>query len=110
MRDTAGPAGLAITTLITPAGVPARSKTSAIASAVSGVSVAGLMMTVQPAARAGPTLRVTIAAGKFQGVMSSDGPTGSFVTMIVLSPDGAVRNSPPTRTVSSENQRRNSAA
>src|SRR3954466_5340837 len=62
---TRGPAGDATTTLTTPAGTPARSQTDAIASAVSGVSVAGLITTVQPAARAGATLRVIIAAGKF---------------------------------------------
>ena len=42
-----------------------------IASAVSGVSVAGLSTTVQPAASAGPILRVAIAAGKFHGVTST---------------------------------------
>lgn len=32
----------------------------------------GLMMAVQPAASAGPSLRVSIAIGKFQGVMAAD--------------------------------------
>jgi hypothetical protein len=32
-------------------------------------------MVVHPAARAGPTLRVIMASGKFQGVMSRLGPT-----------------------------------
>jgi hypothetical protein len=45
-----------------------RKLTSAIARAEKGVSGAGLMTTVHPAARAGPTLRVIIAEGKFHGV------------------------------------------
>lgn len=65
---------------------------------------------MHPAASAGPILRVTMAAGKFHGVISSEGPTGSCVTMMVLSPDGDARKSPDTRTASSENHRRNSAA
>ncbi|CAB4878739.1 unannotated protein [freshwater metagenome] len=44
--------------------------------AVSGVSDAGFKIIVQPAAIAGPILRVAIAAGKFQGVMSSETPIG----------------------------------
>src|SRR6266478_10072630 len=50
------------TTLTTPGGTPASSNTEAMASAVSGVSLAGLSTTVQPAASAGPILRVAIAA------------------------------------------------
>ena len=37
---------------------------------VSGVSCAGLTIMVQPAASAGPILRVPIASGKFQGVIA----------------------------------------
>ena len=33
-------------------------------------------MIVQPAASAGPILRVPIASGKFQGVIARLGPTG----------------------------------
>eukprot|EP00882_Tetradesmus_deserticola_P015362 GHRQ01016365.1.p1 GENE.GHRQ01016365.1~~GHRQ01016365.1.p1 ORF type:complete len:102 (+),score=20.71 GHRQ01016365.1:34-339(+) len=43
------------TTLNTPSGTPARSASSASASAVSGVASAGLSTTVQPAAMAGAT-------------------------------------------------------
>ena len=86
---TGGPDGLVTTTLTTPAGTPARCNTSAIASAVSGVSCAGLSTTVQPAASAGPILRVAIAAGKFQGVASSATPTGCRLTMSQLAPPGA---------------------
>lgn len=39
-----------------------------MARAEKGVSGAGLMTTVHPAARAGPSLRVIIAEGKFHGV------------------------------------------
>ena len=42
----------------------------------SGVSVAGLSTSVQPAASAGPALRVIIAIGKFHGVIAAATPTG----------------------------------
>jgi hypothetical protein len=64
--------------LSTPAGMPARSASSAAASAVSGVSSAGLMTTGQPAASAGATLRVIMASGKFHGVMAAHTPMGCF--------------------------------
>src|SRR5688572_32253258 len=48
---------------------PASSSSLANASVVSGVSSAGLITTVQPAASAGAILRVAIARGKFHGVM-----------------------------------------
>src|SRR5690606_32129663 len=54
--------------LNTPFGMPARSASSHNASAEYGVKVAGLSTMVQPAARAGPALRVIMAAGKFHGV------------------------------------------
>ena len=38
------------------------------------------MTIVQPAAIAGPILRVPIAFGKFQGVMKKQGPTGWRIT------------------------------
>ena len=50
----AGTAGVGVITFTTPAGTPARCKISAMAKVVSGVSVAGLTITVQPAAIAGP--------------------------------------------------------
>ncbi len=83
---------------------------SATASAVSGVSLAGLSTTVQPAASAGPILRVAIAAGKFHGVISTLTPTGWRTTRIRLAPDGAVSTEPSSRTASSAYQRKNSAA
>ncbi len=71
----------AVTTLSTPAGMPARCASSASASADSGVCSAGLMTTGQPAASAGATLRVIIAIGKFHGVMAAHTPTGCFRMM-----------------------------
>ena len=96
--------------MTTPAGTPGLGQDGAIASAVSGVSLAGLRITVQPAASAGPILRVAIAAGKFHGVTSTQTPTGWRTTMIRLAPEGAVATSPSARTASSAYQRKNSAA
>ena len=58
-----------MTTLSTPPGSPASSRICASANIDSGVCLAGLTTIVQPAATAGPILRVPIAMGKFQGVM-----------------------------------------
>jgi hypothetical protein len=74
-----------VTTLNTPAGMPARSASTASASAENGVWVAGLSTMVQPAASAGPALRVIIAAGKFHGVIAAHTPIGSLVTTMRLS-------------------------
>ncbi len=52
----------------TSAGPPASRHNSSRRIAVSGDCSAGFSTTVQPAARAGAALRVTIAAGKFHGV------------------------------------------
>jgi hypothetical protein len=67
-------------TLKMPAGMPACSARTAMANAENGVSGAGLTMHGQPAANAGPALRVIIAAGKFHGVMAATTPIGSLVT------------------------------
>ena len=61
---------LAVITLSTPAGSPASSNSFASASIESGVCWAGLTIIVQPAATAGPILRVPMAAGKFHGVIA----------------------------------------
>ena len=63
-------------TLTTPAGTPASSSAGISASMVSGVSEAGFKTTGQPAASAGPILRVAMAAGKFHGVTSTAMPAG----------------------------------
>ena len=47
--------------------------------AESGVLLAGLITPVQPAASAGPSLRVSIAIGKFHGVIAATTPIGSRV-------------------------------
>ena len=72
----------AVITENTPGGMPARPANSAKASAESGVSVAGLQTKVQPAASAGPALRVIMALGKFQGVMAATTPTGCLMTIM----------------------------
>src|SRR3974377_827115 len=64
----------------TPVGTPARSSNSHKARAENGVAVAGFITIVQPAAKAGPALRVIIAAGKFQGVIAAQTPIGCFNT------------------------------
>ena len=51
-----------------------------MARAENGVALAGLTTMVQPAASAGPTLRVIIAFGKFQGVIAAQTPTGCLRT------------------------------
>ncbi len=70
---------LPVTTFSTPAGTPASTARRAMARAQSGVSAAGLTTTVQPLARAGPTLRVIMAIGKFQGAMAAHTPTGCLI-------------------------------
>ena len=72
--------------------------------------MAGFSTTVQPAASAGPILRVAIAAGKFHGVTRTATPTGWRCTRIRFAPDGALLTEPSIRTASSANQRKNSAA
>ncbi len=81
-------------TLKTPGGKPARCANSASASAESGVCSAGLITTVQPAARAGATLRVIMAMGKFQGVMAAQTPIGCLSTTKRLSAAGDGMTSP----------------
>jgi hypothetical protein len=100
---------LVVTMLSTPAGRPASSMVAARASIVSGVSSAGLTIIVQPAATAGPILRVPIARGKFHGVMNRHGPTGFLMVSSRLPPAGACIHRPWMRTASSLNHRKNSA-
>ena len=76
---------------------------------VSGVAAAGLTIIVQPAATAGPILRVPIASGKFQGVIIRHGPTGLRRVSSREPPAGAGSQLPAMRTASSLNHRRNSA-
>ena len=73
------PEAVAVNRLSTPPGSPASSRIWASASIDSGVCPAGLTTIVQPAAIAGPILRVPIASGKFHGVMNRHGPTGCCI-------------------------------
>ena len=57
-----------VTTWNTSGGPPALTQSCSSLIAVSGDCSAGLRTTVHPAASAGATFRVTIAAGKFHGV------------------------------------------
>ncbi len=79
---------LPATILMTPAGTPARSASSTKANADKGVRFAGLHTTVQPAASAGAILRVSIAFGKFHGVIQATTPTGCLITTMRLSAAG----------------------
>src|ERR1700720_4133441 len=72
--------GSPVSTLNTPAGIPARSASTARAKADKGVDSAGLTTMVHPAAKAGPAFLVIIAAGKFHGVMAQQTPIGSLTT------------------------------
>ena len=108
--STTGPGSDEQTTFSTPGGRPASSRTVTSAKELSGVRCAGLKTMVQPAAIAGPILRVPMASGKFHGVTKTHGPTGCFVTMIRVLPSPLSVASPPMRTASSENHRKNSAA
>ena len=101
---------LVVNTLTTPLGTPTSSRILTKYSVVSGVSVAGLITTVFPAARAGPILRVAMASGKFHGVIRKHGPTGRYETMFRPVFSGLMLYRPVMRTASSENQRRNSEA
>ena len=107
--STTLPGSVVHTTLRTPSGSPASRRRSTTYSEVRGVRLAGLNTMVQPAATAGPILRVAMARGKFHGVMRMQGPTGSWVTMRRVLPSGERRASPRMRQASSENQRKNSA-
>jgi len=89
--------------LMVPAGKPASSARRTRASAVSGVSSAGLATTVQPAASAGAILRAIIASGKFQGVMAATTPTGSLTAISFLPRAGSGIRSPCVRVASSAN-------
>ena len=99
-----------VTRLSTPGGRPASSRIRASISIDSGVWLAGLTTIVQPAATAGPILRVPIAIGKFHGVISRHGPTGCCITSVRPWPFALTAKRPSIRAACSENQRRNSAA
>ncbi|MNT20711.1 hypothetical protein D3C72_1560260 [compost metagenome] len=99
-----------VSTLKTPGGTPARSASTASARAEYGVASAGFRTMLQPAASAGAALRVTMAEGKFHGVMAAHTPIASLVTSKRLSVAGEARVSPLTRLASSANHSMNEAA
>ncbi len=96
-----------VTTLNTPGGTPACSASSARARALKGVAEAGLSTTVQPAAKAGATLRVIMAAGKFHGVIAATGPTGCLRVRMRSRPVGLGITAPSSRSASEANHLRN---
>ena len=73
-----------MTRFTTPGGAPASSIARSTSAAVRGVALAGLTTLAHPAAMAGPSLRVIIAAGKFHGVIAAATPTGWRSTMTRL--------------------------
>jgi hypothetical protein len=95
--------------LRTPGGTPARSANTAMANAEKGVCSAGFTTIGQPAAKAGATLRVIIARGKFHGVIAAQTPTGCLITMIRRSLSGVGMTSPYVRLHSSANHSMNDA-
>ena len=104
--ETTSPVREVVTTFSTPSGRPASRIRDAKYRELSGVREAGLSTAVQPAASAGATLRAAMASGKFQGVMSRQGPTGRR-TVVICSPDsGATAVRPKLRAASSAYQRR----
>ena len=81
-------AELPVTTLITPFGIPALMDSSIMASAVKGVLLSGFTTQVHPLASAGATFRISIAAGKFHGVIIPTTPMGCFKMKILVSGKG----------------------
>ena len=92
-----------------PPSLPPSQPTTARAKAEKGVSSDGFKTTLQPAARAAPALRVTMAMGKFQGVMRAATPTGCLATSVLLPLTCGERRSPSILLASSENHSRKEA-
>ncbi len=68
-----------------------------------GVAEAGFSTTVQPAAKAGASFLVIIAAGKFQGVMAATGPIGCLMARIRSRALGLGIQEPSSRSASPAN-------
>ncbi len=104
--QNSAPIALASSVVITekaPFGTPARSASTASARAESGVCAAGFSTMVQPAASAGPTLRVIMPLGKFQGVIAAQTPTGCLSTRMRWFGAAPGMTSPSMRLASSAN-------
>ncbi|HEX3751966.1 MAG TPA: hypothetical protein VHW06_15475 [Streptosporangiaceae bacterium] len=84
---------LPVTRLTVPGGRPAAVTASMSRRAAIGVSGAGLITVVQPASRAGPSLRMIRASGKFHGVISPATPSGRRWTRARPGPRGLARTS-----------------
>ena len=84
----------AVMILNIPLGNPALCPSSASASAERGVSGEGLQTTVHPEAKAAAAFRVSMAFGKFHGVIIPVTPTGSLVTISSRSERGGGITSP----------------
>ena len=97
-------ASMPVRMFMMPAGRPARSASSASASAESGVCSAGFSTQAHPAAMPGATLRVIMAIGKFHGVIAPKTPIGCLKVSSRLSACGVSSTSPQTRRASSANQ------
>ncbi len=66
-----------LTTLITPAGMPASTASSANRRVARGVTSEGFITIVQPVANAGAIFHIAIIKGTFQGTIAPTTPTGS---------------------------------
>jgi hypothetical protein len=66
-----------VTTLSTPAGIPASAKAPASSIAVDGASSDGFRTTVLPASNAGQTFHIARMSGPFHGVIAPTTPNGS---------------------------------
>ena len=80
-----------------PAGMPASSASSAMRTASSGVSGAGLSTMVQPASSAGASFDIVTNCGTFHGTIAATTPTASRRTITVPRRPGGP---PPTGTSS----------
>ena len=94
MRSTSGwaasawPASLPrpVTTLTTPAGIPASCRISATRSTDSEASSDGFSTAVHPLASTAPMIQNWLLSGPFQGMIPPMTPTGAFSVMVVTLP------------------------
>ena len=85
---------LSLTRFTTPGGRPGTSCSAAMTAAViNAVCGAGLMTTVQPAASAGVSARISNTTGAFHGMIRPATPAGSF--SIVLKTPGSTSSTWP---------------
>jgi hypothetical protein len=75
-----------VTTLITPGGTPASTRSSAVRSVVSEASSAVLITPVQPVASTPPMVHHMLISGAFHGMMPPTTPTGALSVKVVKLP------------------------